>query len=105
MSTTNNTIEFIIQGVDCGRACNCSRLIGLVGHIKEILPTGRLPRLLLSMDPKPAQLHLLRPTRVSIYNKRLCHKKLCPENNVLHLMLNYELNLYWMKVCWLDDRS
>ncbi len=25
-STTNNTIEFIIQGVDCGRECNCSRL-------------------------------------------------------------------------------
>jgi len=25
-STTNNTIEFIIQGVDCGRECNYSRL-------------------------------------------------------------------------------
>jgi hypothetical protein len=25
-STTNNTIEFIIQGVVCWRECNCSRL-------------------------------------------------------------------------------
>jgi hypothetical protein len=63
-------------------------------YVQEILLTGRLPRLLLSMDPKAAQLHLLRPTRVSIYNKQLCHKKLCPESNVLQLMLNYELKLY-----------
>jgi len=34
-------------------------------------------------------------------NKRLCHERLCPENKVLYLMLCYELNLYWIKVCWL----
>jgi hypothetical protein len=57
------------------------------------------------MDPKAAELHLLWPTRVSIYDKRLCHKKLCPENNVLHLLLYYELKLYRMKVFWLYEKS
>jgi hypothetical protein len=38
-------------------------------------------------------------------NKWLCHERLCPENKVLYLMFYYELKLYWMKICWLYERS
>jgi hypothetical protein len=40
---------------------------------------------------------------VYVRNKWLCHERLCPENKVLHLMLYYELKLYWMKICWLYE--
>jgi len=38
-------------------------------------------------------------------NKRHWHERLCPENKILHLMFYFELKLYWMKVCWLYERS
>jgi hypothetical protein len=40
-----------------------------------------------------------------VRNKWLCQERICPENKVLHLMLYYQLKLYWMKVCWLHERS